>query len=169
MQELSHPLSSLLLLANTYLTFSFMFSTVLSSKLALKTVEKCFIALNDSQVGVCSWLSSTLAFESLCVSHMRLPQKKKLKYLRQMWRCRHNTKVLYWRKQNNCTTSDRLKRFVFQRCRLLLVVNVKKKHTQKKYTQCKYATLYGYETDARWAIILQAPVLLLYLWINLQT
>ncbi len=33
----------------------------------------------------------------------------------------------YWRMQNNCTTSDRLKRFVFQRCRLLLVVNVKKK------------------------------------------
>jgi hypothetical protein len=50
----------------------------------------------------------------------------------------------YWRMQNNCTTSDRLKRFVFQRCRLLLVVNV-----QKKHTQCKYATLYGYETVAR--------------------
>jgi hypothetical protein len=33
----------------------------------------------------------------------------------------------YWRMQNNCTTSDRLERFVFQRCRLLLVVNVKKK------------------------------------------
>jgi hypothetical protein len=47
----------------------------------------------------------------------------------------------YWRMQNNCTTSDRLKRFVFQRCRLLLVVNVKKRHAQ-----CKYATLYGYET-----------------------
>jgi hypothetical protein len=40
--------------------------------------------------------------------------------------------------QNNCTTSDRLKRFVFQRSRLLLVVNVKKKHAQ-----CKCATLYG--------------------------
>jgi hypothetical protein len=50
----------------------------------------------------------------------------------------------YWRMQNNCTTSDRFKRFVFQRCRLLLVVNVK-----KKYTQCKYATLYSYETVAR--------------------
>jgi hypothetical protein len=56
----------------------------------------------------------------------------------------------YWRMQNNCTTSDRFKRFVFQRCRLLLVVNVK-----KKYTQCKYATLYGYETVARWAISFQ--------------
>ncbi len=55
--------------------------------------------------------------------------------------------------QNNCTTSDRFKRLVFQRCRLLLVVNVKKKHTQ-----CKYATLYGYETVARWAIILHTPV-----------
>jgi hypothetical protein len=51
---------------------------------------------------------------------------------------------MYWRMQNNCTTSDSLKRFVFQRCRLLLVVNVK-----KKYTQCKYATLYGHETVAR--------------------
>ncbi len=50
----------------------------------------------------------------------------------------------YWRMQNNCTTSDRFKRFVFQRCRLLLVVNVKKKHTQ-----CKFATLYGYETVAQ--------------------
>ncbi len=39
--------------------------------------------------------------------------------------------------QNNWTTSDRFRRFVFQRCRLLLAVNVKKKHTQ-----CKYATLY---------------------------
>ncbi len=55
--------------------------------------------------------------------------------------------------QNNCTTSDRLKRFVFQRCRLLLVVNVKKRHAQ-----CKYATLYGYETVVRWAIILHTPV-----------
>jgi hypothetical protein len=55
--------------------------------------------------------------------------------------------------QNNCTTSDRLKRFVFQRCRLLLVVNVKNKHTQ-----WKYATFYGYETVARWAIILHTPV-----------
>ncbi len=44
-----------------------------------------------------------------------------------------------------------MKRFVFQRCgRLLLVVNVKKKHAQ-----CKYATLYGYETVDRWAIILR--------------
>jgi hypothetical protein len=59
----------------------------------------------------------------------------------------------YWRMQNNCTTSDRFKRFVFQRCRLLLVVNV-----QKKYSQCKYATLYGYETVARWSIILHTPV-----------
>ncbi len=59
----------------------------------------------------------------------------------------------YWRMQNDCTTSDRFKRFVFQRCGLLLVVNVKKKHTE-----CKYATLYGYETVARWAIILHTPV-----------
>ncbi len=51
---------------------------------------------------------------------------------------------VYWRIPNNCTASDRLKRFVFQRCRLLLVVNVTKKHSQ-----CKYATLYGYETVAR--------------------
>jgi hypothetical protein len=50
----------------------------------------------------------------------------------------------YWRMQNSCITSDRFKRFVFQLCRLLLVVNVEKKHTQ-----CKYATLYGYETVAR--------------------
>ncbi len=35
--------------------------------------------------------------------------------------------LTYWSMQNNCTTSDRLKRFVFQRCRLLLVVNVTKK------------------------------------------
>ncbi len=56
--------------------------------------------------------------------------------------------------QNNCTTSDRFKRFVFQRCRLQLVVNVK-----KKYTKCKYATLHGYETVARWAITLHTPVL----------
>jgi hypothetical protein len=35
--------------------------------------------------------------------------------------------LLYWRMQNNCTTSDRFKRSVFQRCRLLLVVNVKNK------------------------------------------
>jgi hypothetical protein len=28
--------------------------------------------------------------------------------------------------QNNCTTSDRLKRFFFHCCRLLLVVNIKK-------------------------------------------
>jgi hypothetical protein len=49
--------------------------------------------------------------------------------------------------------SNRLKRFVFQRCRLLLVVNV-----QKKHAQCKYATLYGYETVARRAIILHTPV-----------
>jgi hypothetical protein len=62
-------------------------------------------------------------------------------------------KILYWRMQNNCTASDRLKRFVFQRCRLLLVVNVKKKHAQ-----CNYATLYGYETVARRAIILHTPV-----------
>jgi hypothetical protein len=55
--------------------------------------------------------------------------------------------------QNNCTTSDRLKRFVFQRCSLLLVVNV-----QKKHAQCKYATLYGYETVARGAVILHTPV-----------
>ncbi len=48
----------------------------------------------------------------------------------------------YWRMQNNCTTSDRLKRFFFQRCRLLLAVNVEKKHSQ-----CKYATLYGCETS----------------------
>ncbi len=56
----------------------------------------------------------------------------------------HAHTYTYWRMQNCCTTSDRLKRFVFQRCRLLLVVNVPKKHTQ-----CKYATLYGYETVAR--------------------
>jgi hypothetical protein len=55
--------------------------------------------------------------------------------------------------QNNCTTSDRFRRVFFQRRRLLLVVNVKRKHTR-----CKYATLYGYETVARRAIILQAPV-----------
>ncbi len=60
----------------------------------------------------------------------------------------------YWRMQNNCTTSDRFKRLVFQRCRLQLVVNVTKKNTL-----CKYATLYGYETVARWAIILHTPVL----------
>ncbi len=61
---------------------------------------------------------------------------------------------VYWRMQNNCTTSYRLERFVFQLCRFLLVVNVK-----EKYTQCKYATLYGYETVARWgAIILHTPV-----------
>ncbi len=52
-----------------------------------------------------------------------------------------HTKVFYryWRMQNNCTTSDRFKRFVFQRCRparWLLAVNVKKKHTQ-----CKYADI----------------------------
>ncbi len=35
----------------------------------------------------------------------------------------------YWRMQNYCTTSDRFKRFTFQLCRLLLVVNVKKKST----------------------------------------
>ncbi len=65
--------------------------------------------------------------------------------------CRiHST---YWRMQNNCTTTDRFKRIVFQRCRLLLVVNAK-----KKYTRCKYATLYGYETVARRAIILHTPV-----------
>jgi hypothetical protein len=50
----------------------------------------------------------------------------------------------YWRMQNNCTASDRFKRFFFQRCWLLLVVNVEKKHAQ-----CKYAILYGYETVAR--------------------
>ncbi len=55
--------------------------------------------------------------------------------------------------QNNGTTSDRLKQFVFQRCRLLLVVNVNKKHAQ-----CTYATLYGYETVAWRAIILHTPV-----------
>jgi hypothetical protein len=59
--------------------------------------------------------------------------------------------------QNNCTTSNRLKRFVFQPCRLMLVVNVKKKHTQ-----CIYATLYGYETVTRWAIILHTPVFQCY-------
>ncbi len=57
---------------------------------------------------------------------------------------RTHFRFIYWRMQNNCATSDRLKRFVFQRCRLLLVVNVKQKHAQ-----CKYATLYGYETVAR--------------------
>jgi hypothetical protein len=60
----------------------------------------------------------------------------------------------------------------FQRCRLLLVVNVKKKHTQ-----CKYATLYGYETVARWANILHTPVIfamyvlsmvyLVYVWLHI--
>jgi hypothetical protein len=33
----------------------------------------------------------------------------------------------YWRMQNNCSSSNRFKRSVFQRCSLLLVVNVKKK------------------------------------------
>jgi hypothetical protein len=44
----------------------------------------------------------------------------------------HKSTPKYWRMRNNCTTSDCLKRFVFQRCRLLLVVNVTKKHTQCK-------------------------------------
>jgi hypothetical protein len=35
----------------------------------------------------------------------------------------------HWRLHNNCSPSDRSRRFVFQRCRLLLVVNVKKKHS----------------------------------------
>ncbi len=52
-----------------------------------------------------------------------------------------------------CITSDRFRRFVFQRCRLQLVVNVKKEHTR-----CKYATLYGNKTVARWAISLHTPV-----------
>ncbi len=91
--------------------------------------------------------------------------------------------VMYWRMQNNCTTSDRLKRLFFQRCRLLLVVNVKKKahsvqicdtvrlwngRSMSNYfayasTQSKYATLYGYETVARWALILHTPAVTLIL------
>ncbi len=36
----------------------------------------------------------------------------------------------------NCTTSDRFKRFVFQRCRLLLVVNVKKSTLSANMRHC---------------------------------
>ncbi len=55
--------------------------------------------------------------------------------------------------QNNCTTSDRLKRFVFQRCRLLLIVNVKKSTLSANMRHCTV-----YETVARGAIILHTPV-----------
>jgi hypothetical protein len=54
----------------------------------------------------------------------------------------------YWRMQNICTTSDRLKRFVFQRCRLLLSVVIVENLKSTPLSQCKYATLYGYEAVA---------------------
>ncbi len=78
------------------------------------------------------YVTSRLRSTYLCVCHIKVTEILS----------KHSK--TYWRMQNNCTTSDRLERFVFQRCRLLLVVNVK-----KKYAQCKYATLYGYGTVAR--------------------
>jgi hypothetical protein len=121
----------------------------------ISRTETCLYVTVRMYVGMYVCVSHTetcpyvTVFVYICIHSLQMHTKEDINA---------HSEETYWRMQNNCTTSDRLKRFVFQRCRLLLVVNVKKKHAQ-----CKCATLYGYETVARWAIILHTPVPVFFL------
>jgi hypothetical protein len=68
--------------------------------------------------------------------------------------------------QNNCTTSDRFKRFVFQRCRLLLAVNVKKKYSAnmrhctvvKRLRDDSVSNYLAYASSRLWFLVIKFSV-----------
>ncbi len=117
----------------------------------IKQVPECTMMILSWHVCVCVCVCVCMC-HGVCVKRrIETTHTGSRTRINRVWK----TERKYWRMQNNCTTSDRFRWFVFQRCRLLLVVKVEKKNT---VTRCKYATLYGYETVAQRAIILQAPV-----------